>query len=69
MKKDKSKVIILGAGLAGLSAAYHSGFPVYEARQRVGGISDSIIKEGFAFDYGIHILQSKIEFFHDPAST
>jgi UDP-galactopyranose mutase len=56
-------VIILGAGLSGLSAAYHSGFPVYEARQRPGGAADSIIKDGFVFDIGIHVLQSRNQYF------
>ena len=63
MGKGNPKTVILGAGLAGLSAAYHSGLPVYEARDRVGGISDSVVKEGFVFDLGIHVLQSRIDEF------
>jgi UDP-galactopyranose mutase len=59
MTENTLKTIILGAGLAGLSAAYHGGFPVYETRQRPGGTADSIKKNGFVFDYGIHVLQSK----------
>ncbi len=59
------ETIILGAGLSGLSAAYHSGFPIYEARDRAGGTADSIRKNGFVFDIGIHILQSNAPYFLD----
>ncbi|MHC4532321.1 MAG: protoporphyrinogen/coproporphyrinogen oxidase [Planctomycetota bacterium] len=55
----------MGGGLAGLSAAYHSGFPIYEQRNRPGGISDSICKNGFVFDFGIHVLHSKDQRFLD----
>lgn len=61
--------LILGGGLAGLGAAYHSGAPVYECRDRVGGSADSYVKDGFVFDIGIHVLQSRIEYFHDLMTT
>ena len=63
MTRNGSEIIVLGGGLAGLSAAYHGGFPVYEARGRIGGIADSFNKNGFVFDAGIHVLQSKNEYF------
>ncbi len=63
MSAMTEQTIILGAGLAGLSAAYHSGFPVFEMRQRPGGASDSISERGFVFDIGIHVLQSKEHYF------
>ena len=59
MVKESRTTIILGAGLSGLSAAFHSGFPVYEANRRPGGTAGSIYKDGFVFDFGIHVLHSK----------
>ncbi|MDP3244346.1 MAG: FAD-dependent oxidoreductase [bacterium] len=53
--------IILGAGLAGLSAAYYSGGIVYEKDKQVGGRAKSRNKNGFVFDEGIHVLHTKNE--------
>ncbi len=56
-------MIILGAGLAGLSAAYHlPGSVIYEQHDRVGGHAKSAIKAGFVFDEGIHVLHTKNEY-------
>jgi phytoene desaturase len=54
-------VIIIGAGLGGLSAAIHlrlAGFDVtmFEANDRVGGRANLIEKEGFRFDTGPSLL-------------
>jgi len=52
-------IVIVGAGLAGLSAAYHlSGTPyrLYEREQEVGGLCRSYKKDGFTFDYTGHLL-------------
>ena len=52
-------ILIVGAGLAGLSAAYHlSGLPyrLYEREQEVGGLCRSYKKDGFTFDYTGHLL-------------
>jgi protoporphyrinogen oxidase len=52
-------IIIVGAGLAGLSTAYHlSGVPyrLYEREPEVGGLCRSYQKEGFTFDYTGHLL-------------
>jgi len=59
MKKWLERNIILGAGLAGLSAGYHSGFPVYEAQQGPGGTCVSPKINGYVFDLGIHVLHTK----------
>jgi len=59
------ETIILGGGLAGLSAAYHSNFSVYEAQNIIGGTAGSICKNGYVFDFGIHVLHSKDPFFHN----
>ena len=57
--------IILGGGLAGLSAAYHSGYPIFESQAHIGGTAASKNEDGFVFDMGIHVLQSKNEYFLD----
>lgn len=52
------KVIILGAGLAGLSAAYHLGgeCEVFEKESYVGGHSQTKDIGGFKFDEGAHVF-------------
>lgn len=58
----KVDTLILGGGLAGLSAAYHLGERgarsrlVVEAKERVGGTAGSVTKGGFTFDYTGHLL-------------
>ncbi|BCA54457.1 amine oxidase [Nitrospira sp. KM1] len=52
-------IIIVGAGLAGLSTAYHlSGMPyrLYERESEVGGLCRSYQTNGFTFDYTGHLL-------------
>lgn len=52
-------IVIVGAGLAGLSTAYHlTGMPyrVYEREDEVGGLCRSYRKDGFTFDYTGHLL-------------
>jgi UDP-galactopyranose mutase len=60
-----SKTVILGAGPAGLSAAYHlasTGSPckeksvLIEKEDRVGGLARSKVINGFVFDYAGHIF-------------
>jgi UDP-galactopyranose mutase len=50
--------IILGAGLSGLSAAYHLkyGYDVYEKETEAGGLCRSRKIDGFTFDYDGHLL-------------
>lgn len=54
--------LILGAGLTGLSTAYHlqqagkTDFLVVEQEEQPGGLCRSIQKEGFTFDYSGHLL-------------
>ncbi len=54
----KTDTLIIGAGLAGLSAAYHAtGEPlVLERESRVGGLCRTQWYKGFGFDLSIHIL-------------
>jgi len=44
--------LILGAGFAGLAAGIKTGFPIYEATNKSGGICGSYDKEGFTFSSG-----------------
>ncbi|MFH0753807.1 MAG: FAD-dependent oxidoreductase [Candidatus Omnitrophota bacterium] len=55
------KIVILGAGLAGLSAAWHLqekgiSCQLYEKEPEVGGLCRSKQKNGFTFDYDGHLL-------------
>jgi protoporphyrinogen oxidase len=62
MKDMKTKVLILGAGLAGLSAAYHlkdEDYRIFEKEHEVGGLCRSYQVKGFTFDYTGHLLHFK----------
>lgn len=52
-------VMVLGGGLAGLAAGMQAKAPVFEAADYAGGIATSDAIEGFVFDRGIHVLQTK----------
>lgn len=54
----RQRTIILGGGLAGLSAAYHLGgnAPVYEQRASLGGLCHQVTADGFRFDVVPHVL-------------
>ncbi|MCG2711311.1 MAG: FAD-dependent oxidoreductase [Candidatus Omnitrophica bacterium] len=58
------RIIILGAGLSGLSAAYHlqNGCCVYEQEDEAGGLARSDKINGFTFDYDGHLLHFKTEY-------
>lgn len=57
-----AEIIIIGAGLTGLSAAYHlekQGFfdyKIFEKNDRPGGLLQSVHHEGFTFDHTGHLL-------------
>jgi protoporphyrinogen oxidase len=58
--------VVLGAGLAGLSAAYHAkkaGLPylLFEKNERAGGLVRSEQVNGFSFDYTGHLLHMSQE--------
>jgi protoporphyrinogen oxidase len=60
----KKKIIILGAGLSGLSAAWHlqkKGIDckVFEKEKEVGGLCSSSKIKGFTFDRSGHLLHFK----------
>ncbi|MHB8418739.1 MAG: protoporphyrinogen/coproporphyrinogen oxidase [Myxococcales bacterium] len=54
----RSEVLILGGGLAGLSAAYHlgRGFRIVEKSDRIGGFCQTERRDGFSFDKTGHWL-------------
>jgi protoporphyrinogen oxidase len=59
-------LVVLGAGLAGLSAAYHAqkaGKPylLFEKNDRAGGLVRSERVRGFSFDYTGHLLHMREE--------
>ncbi|HBY58155.1 MAG TPA: hypothetical protein DEG96_09945 [Candidatus Atribacteria bacterium] len=63
----KPQISILGAGLSGLSAAYHlreKGYKtvLYEKEAQPGGLCRSENIDGFIFDHGIHISFTKDEY-------
>src|SRR3990167_1811311 len=64
MKTKKKQVVVLGGGLAGLSAGYElvkAGHEVtlIEKEPRVGGLARTIEKNGFRFDTGPHRWYTK----------
>jgi len=60
-----ARLVIIGAGLAGLSAAYHleqqgfTNYQIFEKDSTVGGLCKSLLLDDFTFDYGSHILYTK----------
>jgi protoporphyrinogen oxidase len=66
----KKRIIILGAGLAGLSSAWHLkkkgiNCRVFEKEPEVGGLCRSKNIGGFVFDYDGHLLHFKRRFIYD----
>jgi len=66
-----AKIVILGAGLTGLSTAYHlekNGFydyKIFEKESQVGGLCRSVQQDGFTFDHTGHLLHINDPYFHD----
>lgn len=54
------KVIILGAGLSGLSCGWHLdrsvSYEIYEKEKTVGGLCRTVEQDGFLFDFTGHLL-------------
>lgn len=70
-----ARIVILGAGLTGLSTAYHLeknnffDFKIFEKEQTHGGLARSIKHDGFTFDYTGHFLHCNNSYFHSFLST
>lgn len=60
----KSDVVILGAGLTGLSTAYHleDNYTLFEKETRPGGLCGSFHENGFTFDYTGHVIHLKTDY-------
>lgn len=64
-----AKVVILGGGLAGISAAYHleqNGFydyVLFEKEHNIGGLCGTVEQDGFTFDYTGHLLHINDPYF------
>ena len=55
----EEEIVILGGGLAGLSAAYHGGGVVFEGHDDIGGNCASPVVKGYVLDLGIHVLHTQ----------
>jgi len=59
-----AKVIIIGAGLTGISTAYHLeknnffDYSIVEKDTTIGGLCRSVYEDGFTFDYTGHLLHA-----------
>jgi protoporphyrinogen oxidase len=63
----KEDIVILGAGLAGLSAAYHLqelglDYQIFEREKSAGGLCRSSDINGFTFDYTGHLLYFRTKY-------
>lgn len=64
-----ASICIIGAGLTGLSTAYHleqlgiTDYTLFEKEKHPGGLCRSIEKDGFTFDYTGHLLHIGDEYF------
>lgn len=64
-------IVIIGAGLTGLSAAYHlekksfSSFAIFEKENDIGGLCRSVTQDGFTFDFTGHLLHINDPYFKE----
>jgi protoporphyrinogen oxidase len=66
-----TEIVILGAGLTGLSTAYHleqqgfSDFSIFEKNAQPGGLLKSFQQENFTFDFTGHFLHINNDYFRN----
>ncbi|WP_424244692.1 protoporphyrinogen oxidase [Elusimicrobium posterum] len=67
----KTKVLIIGAGITGLSTAYHmeklgkKDYIVAERGPACGGLCASVRQDGFTFDYSGHVIHTQNPYTRD----
>ena len=65
-----ARIVIIGAGLTGISAAYHLEkkqffeYELFEKEATYGGLCRSITQDGFTFDYTGHLLHASNDYFY-----
>lgn len=70
-----AKIVIIGAGLTGISAAYHleqKGFydyAIFERDAAIGGLCGTVQQDGFTFDYTGHYLHASDPYFKSMIET
>ncbi len=70
-----AQVVIIGAGLTGLSTAYHLeqynffDYHLFEKETEVGGLCRSIEQDGFTFDFTGHLLHTSDPYFRSFIDT
>ena len=69
--KKSAKIIIIGAGPGGLTAAYwlqtrfNIQSHIYESSSAIGGISQTVKRDGWRFDLGGHRFFTKLKIIDD----
>ena len=64
-----AKIVIIGAGLTGISAAYHLeqkgyyDYALFEKNDTIGGLCGTVFQDGFTFDYTGHYLHISDAYF------
>ena len=63
------QIVVLGAGIAGLSVAYHAGkiglnpnVEIFEEKASYGGLLDNFTLKGFRFDNAVHLSFTKDDY-------
>lgn len=70
-----AQVVIIGAGLTGLSTAYHlekqgfTDYKLFEKEPEIGGLCRSVYQDGFTFDYTGHLLHINDDYFKQFIDT
>jgi protoporphyrinogen oxidase len=64
---SSNKTVVLGAGISGISAAYHLGLKgfettIYEQDDEWGGLCGNFTIDGFRFDKAVHLSFAKSEY-------